>query len=78
MTTISHVIVDPTTRFVLIIINHDRFVDLQCTREMMTRSYDDLCVTLSSGKSHCTRGGLSTFTCVRLHPGVGILLFRLF
>lgn len=34
MTTISHVIVDPTTRFVLIIINHDRFVDLQCSREM--------------------------------------------
>lgn len=34
MTTISHVIVDPTTRFVLIMINHDRFVDLQCTREM--------------------------------------------
>lgn len=34
MTTISQVIVDPTTRFVLILINHDRFVDLQCNREM--------------------------------------------
>lgn len=34
MATISHVIVDPTTQFVLIIINHDHFVDLQCSREM--------------------------------------------
>lgn len=33
MTTISHVIVNPTTLFVLTIINHDRFVDFQCTRE---------------------------------------------